>query len=230
MQDRTNLIFDNLSPFDSIIFVNEPVGVYDGELYWVEENNPFYHAFGKNWIIKAYAFAYNKIVSQGRTPGKDVALILNLPYLSKEWGYNPRFTIQFMAQTKKRLEGHFNQNVPMDVGIQFHLRDVPQNQVDWGGPHIDEINVSDLVTFFNQLGQIGDVHITEFSFKNVKSPKNKLLGARIVLDAAIRSRSVKDVLLWEAFKDYNGVFENENFQKGPTYYEIIRVLFDNIEE
>ncbi len=228
MQDRANLIFDNLYPFNSVVFANEPIGVYNGNIYWVEKNNPYYHAFGKDWVTKAYVLAYDQILNKGAIPGTDTALILNLPYLTKEWGYKPGFTIQFMSQTKKKIDNHFGEDVPMDVGIQFHLRDVPQTQADWGGPHINEINIPDLVKFFRSLNQIGNVHITELSFKNIKNPKNKLEGVRIILEAAIKSGSVKDVLLWEAFKDKNGVFEN--FQRGPTYYEITRVLFENIEK
>ena len=180
--------------FDSINFANEPVGIYDGSQYWVTESNPWYRAFQEQWPVEAYSMIYNELKAKGLRPGDDVHLILNLPYGAKEWGYNPQFTLDFMAQMKKQIQAEVGPDAIMDVGIQFHLRDVPQNQVDWGGPNIEDLDEEKLTQFFTDLGQIGPVHITEMSIRNVQNPEDAINGVNLVLSSAIRSGTVKDVI------------------------------------
>ena len=133
MEQRVDLLLDpnNIPYLNSIIFANEPVAVYNGKPYWVTENNPYYKAYGEKWPIEAYSLIYQKLIDKGLTPGKDVHLMINLPYDPPEWGYTPEFTIQFVTQLKADLKARFGKDVPLDVGIQFHLRDVPADQVPW---------------------------------------------------------------------------------------------------
>lgn len=215
--------------FDSINFANEPVGIYDGSQYWVTESNPWYRAYQEQWPIEAYSMIYNQLEAKGLISGDDVHLILNLPYGAKEWGYNPQFTIDFMTQMKKQIQTKIGPDAIMDVGIQFHLRDVPQSQVDWGGPDIKDLDEEKLTQFFKDLGQIGPVHITEISVKNVQNPENVIKGVNLVLSSAIKSGTVKDVIFWEAFKENNFLF-NAQFQNNRDYYLVLKTLLTNLEK
>jgi len=215
--------------FDSINFANESVGIYDGSQYWVTESNPWYKAYQEQWPVEAYSMIFNQLEVKGLQPGSDVHLILNLPYLAKEWGYNPQFTLDFMALIKKEIQAKVGPEAIMDIGIQFHLRDVPQSQVDWGGPNIEDLDEAKLTQFFTDLGQIGPVHITEMSVKNVQNPENAIKGVNLVLSSAIKSGTVKDVVFWEAFKENNFLF-NAQFQNNRDYYLVLQMLLANLEK
>jgi hypothetical protein len=215
--------------FDSINFANEPVGIYDGSQYWVTENNPWYRAYGKQWPVEAYSMIYNQLESKGLKPGEDVRLILNLPYGAKEWGYYPQFTVDFMTQMKEQIQAKVGPNAIMDVGIQFHLRDVPINLVDWGGPDIKDLDEETLTHFFQDLGKIGPVHITELSVKNIKNPNKVIDSVNLVFSAAIKSGAVEDIVFWEDIEKSNNLF-NAELQNNPNYYLLLRILFSNLEK
>jgi hypothetical protein len=215
--------------FDSINFANEPVGIYNGSQYWVNESNPWYRAYQEQWPIEVYIMIYNELEAKGLKPGEDVHLILNLPYGAKEWGYDPQFTIDFMTQMKKQIQAKVGPDATMDIGIQFHLRDVPQSQVDWGGPDIKDLDEEKLTQFFEDLGQIGPVHITEMSVKNVQNSENIIKGVDLVLSSAIKSGAVKDVVFWEAFKESNFLF-NAQFLNNIDYYLVLQTLLANVEK
>lgn len=215
--------------FDSINFANEPVGIYDGSQYWVTESNPWYRAFQERWPVEAYSMIYNELKAKGLRPGDDVHLILNLPYGAEEWGYSPQFTLDFMAQMKKQIQEKVGPDAIMDVGIQFHLRDVPQSQVDWGGPNVNDLVEEQLIQLFKDLGQIGPVHITEISVKNVQNPENAIKGVNLVLSSAIKSGMVKDVIFWEAIKE-NGFLFTDQFQNNRDYYLVLQMLVANLEK
>jgi len=215
--------------FDSINFANEPVGIYDGSQYWVTDGNPWYRAYQKQWVAEAYAMIYKELEVKGLKPGEDVHLILGLPYGAKEWGYNPQFTIDFMADIKRQIQQKVGQDAKMDVGIQFHLRDVPQSQVDWGGPNINDLDEDNLVKFFQNLGEIGDVHITEMSVKNVQDPENVIKGVNLVLSSAVKSGVVKDVIFWSTLRDNDFLF-NAQFENNLDYYLVLQMLLANLEK
>lgn len=215
--------------FDSINFANEPVGIYDGSQYWVSESNPWYRAYQEQWVVEAYAMIYKELEVKGLKPGEDVRLIINLGYGANEWGYNPQFTIDFMANLKRQIQRKVSQDAKMDVGIQFHLRDVPQSQVDWGGPNINDLDEDSLTIFFQNLGEIGTVHITEMSVKNVQNPENIIKGVNLVLSSAIKSGTVKDIVFWEAFKENNFLF-NAQFENNLDYYLVLQTLLSNLEK
>lgn len=214
--------------FDSINFANEPVGIYDGSQYWVTDcGNPWYRAYGEQWPVEAYSMIYNQLVAKGLKPGEDVHLLLNLPYGAKEWGYNPQFTIDFMAQMKREIQARVGQNAVMDIGIELYLRDVPQSQVDWGGPNIEDLNQEALTKFFQDLGEIGPVHITELSVKNVQNPATAMNGINMVISSAIQSGAVKDIIFWEALKENNFMF-NSQFQNNIDFYLVLQTLLANL--
>ena len=196
--------------------------------YWVTENNPYYKAYGEKWPIEAYSLIYQKLIDKGLTPGKDVHLMINLPYDPPEWGYTPEFTIQFVTQLKADLKARFGKDVPLDVGIQFHLRDVPADQVPWGGPHVDQLDSKKLIDFFTRLGEIGDVHITELSVNGIKNPELRILGVDTLVDVAIKSGKVKDIVFWETFKRNEFLFD-KNFQPNKDYYLLLKTLLDNLQ-
>lgn len=213
--------------FDSINFANEPVGIYDGSQYWVGEANPWYKAYGEQWPIEAYSMIFKELEAKGLKPGEDVHLILNLPHGAKEWGYNTQFTIDFMRQMQQQIQAKMGPDAKMDIGIQFHLRDVPLSQVDWGGPAINDLDIEKLTQFFQELGKIGPVHITELSTKNVQDKSKAIEGINLVFSAAIRSGAVKDVVFWEALKTNDFLF-NAQFQNNPDYYLLLQTLYSNL--
>lgn len=213
--------------FDSINFANEPVGIYDGSQYWVEDNNPWYRAYREQWPIEAYSMIYSELEAKGLKPGEDVHLILNLPYGAKEWGYDPQFTLDFMVKMKRQIQAKVGPDAKMDIGIQFHLRDVPQSQVDWGGPDIKDLDEEKLTQFFKDLGQIGPVHITEMSVKNVKDSKTAMQGVDLVMSSAIQSGVVKDVIFWTGLRSYDFLF-NEQLQNNPDYYLLLQTMLANL--
>jgi hypothetical protein len=172
---------------------------------------------------------YKELEVKGLKPGDDVHLIINLPYGAKEWGYNPQFTIDFMADLKSQIQRKVGPDAKMDVGVQFHLRDVPQSQVDWGGPNINDLDGEMLVNFFQNLGEIGSVHITEMSVKNVQDPETAIKGVNLVLSSALKAGTVKDVIFWEAFKENNFLF-NAQFENNPDYYLVLQMLLSNLEK
>jgi len=214
--------------FDSINFANEPVGIYGGSQYWVSDNNAWYWAYQEQWPVEAYGMIYRQLEAKGLEPGEDVHLILNLPYGARggEWGYDPQLTIDFMKQIKSQIQAEIGAEAIMDVGIQFHLRDIPQSHDIWGGPDIRDLDEKTLIEFFNTLGQIGPVHITEFSVRNVEDPEVAMNGVDLVMSAAIQSGVVKDVVFWEALKDDDFLF-GPQLQYNPDYYFLLQTLFTN---
>jgi hypothetical protein len=215
--------------FNSINFANEPVGISDGSLFWVAEANPWYKAYGEQWPIEAYSMIYNELKAKGLKPGEDVHLILNLPYGPAEWQFSTQVTIDFMAKMKSQIQAKVGSDAKMDIGIQFHLRDVPQSQADWGGPNIKDLNQEELTQFFKDLGEIGPVHITELSTKNVEDQRTAMEGINLVFSAAIRSGAVKDVVFWEGIENSDFLFNNE-LQNNPYYYLLFQTLLANLEK
>jgi hypothetical protein len=229
MSDRVDLYLNNIPYFDSVVFANEPVSVYNGIEFW-DTDNPYYVAYGENWPVEAYALVYQKLLDRGLKPGEDVRLIINLAYFVKEFGYKPEQTIQFVSKLKDDLRKRLGQSVPLDVGIQFHLRDVPPEQVDWGGPHVNDLNLNDLVDFFQRLGEVGDVHITEFSVKNIKDPELRRKGVNLIFTSAIQSGKVIDIIFWEGFQDNKWFLFNGDFQNQPDYYLLLKTLLSSLEQ
>lgn len=230
MSDRVDLYLNNIPYFDSVVFANEPVSVYNGIEFWITENNPYYVAYGENWPVEAYVLVYQKLLERGLKPGVDVRLIINLPYFVKEFGYYPEQTIQFVSKLKDDLILRLGQNVPIDVGIQFHLRDVPPEQVANGGPHVNDLNFNDLVKFFQRLGEIGDVHITEFSVNQIGDSESRRKGVDLIFTSAIQSGRVKDILFWEGFQENKWFLYNDDFQKKTDYYLLLKTLLSSLEK
>ena len=134
-----------------------------------------------------------------------------------------------MSKLKDDLRNRFGQDVPLDVGIQFHLRDVPPEQVANGGPHVNDLNFNDLVVFFQRLGEIGDVHITEFSINQIGDPELRRKGVDLIYTSAIQSGRVKDILFWEGFQENKWFLYDGDFQNKPDYYLLLSTLLFNLE-
>lgn len=179
-------------------FVNEVLWGNDetGQYGWQNSPNPFYRIYGENWPYEAYKVAYNEAMAIGKKVGDDLRLIWNsspieTPSPKVEYEFN------YVSQLKARLQKETGIDRPFDIGMQFHIRTVPLNQVQCWGPQAKNIEKKALTEHFRRFGQIGDIHITEFSIDGTDDTQQQKQIVHTVVEAALDSGVVKSLMMFD---------------------------------
>jgi hypothetical protein len=190
-KDLLNIPYVTHAHFVSeIIWGNPETGQYG----W--HNNIFYRTWGENWPYEAYKAAYNQAVAAGKKVGEDLRLIWNSTPIETP---SPKveYEFRYLSQLKTRLQKEFGIDKLFDIGMEFHLRTVPLNQVQCWGVHAQDIEKKTLTEHFRRVGQIGDIHITEFSIDGTDDVQQQKDIVHAVVEAALDSGVVKSFMMFD---------------------------------
>jgi GH35 family endo-1,4-beta-xylanase len=198
MKDRVKKFFE-IPYFTHVNFVNEVLWGNDetGEFGWDSSSNPFYKIWGKDWVYEAYMIVYNEAVATGRKVGDDIRLIYNATPI--EWDSpKARYEYKLLSDLKEKLKKELSIETPFDVGMEFHTRTVPLKEVVCWGPSASHLEKKTLIEHFKKFGEIGDIHVSEFSIAT-PDPKLEKEILHTVVESAIESGVCKSLIMWGAF-------------------------------
>ena len=198
MKNRVKKFFE-IPYFSQLNFVNEVFygNNVTGEVDWVTDSNPFYNIWGKDYVRQAYMTVFQEAVIIGRKVGDDLRLIYNAPLI--EWDNSKaRYEFDFLANLKEQLTKETGIEKPFDIGMQFHVRDLPLEQMAYWGIPPDKLAKDTLTEHLKKIGELGNIHITELSI--FTSDKNKELELlHTVTESAIESGVCKSLMMWSPF-------------------------------
>ena len=206
MLERAKKIF-TIPYFTEINFANEAI-ITDwrtGSPRWATEleNSPFYHAFGKDWVEKAYRITWDEAVRTGRKIGKDLRLVYNSAGIDTQ---TPQaiFEFKYLKDLKDKLSTDLGIERPFDIGMQFHTRTVDFGVNGcWGSTPAQKLNKKQIVEHLQRFGEVGDIKITEFNICGSDSSDEQKEILHNILEAAIESGVCKQFILWDVFNASN---------------------------
>jgi hypothetical protein len=208
------------------IFANEPMANWDStkqRVNWMP--GPLYNALKQEWPKRAYAVLWELFTNRlHRTVGKDVHLIWNESEAMEMPGPKADALLAYVAQMRKEFPG----NPPVDIGIQFHVRTVPQSQVKWGGPLADDLDHDSMVAHFKRAAAVGGgkVHITEFTINDNNGsgdPQKDLAIVLEIMSAAKDSGAVDIFNFWSLFQS-SLLFDKTTLQPTSVYNGLYKYL------
>ena len=200
--------------FTEINFANEAIGT-DWETSsprWATEQDlsPFYHAFGKDWVEKAYQITWDEAVKTGRQVGKDLRLVYNSAGIDTQTP-QANFEFEYLKGLKDRLSAKFSVERPFDIGMQFHTRTVDFGENGcWGSTPAKVLDKNKIIEHLQRFGEIGDLKITEFNICGSDNPDEQKEILHTILEAAIESGVCKQFILWDVFNASNPSTTDDN--------------------
>jgi len=221
-------------------FVNEGFWSYRGNSGMYKDtdkpSNPFYKAYGKDWIAELYLLCQKKATENGIIVGKELVMVHNeaeVYYPSKKL----TILLEELLKDKKIIAERLNipiDEVQLDVGIQLHMSPSPDNSNYFKIPS-DE----DFINALDQLSKVGFVHLTECDVKDVsKTEQQKILVH--FMDLALKSGKVKQMVIFSALRfvkpyDKTSPFENgytglisPDYKPSGLYFIFIKTLMDSL--
>lgn len=202
MLERTRKFF-TIPYFTEINFANEAImsDWNTGMPRWEteQENSPFYHAFGEEWVEKAYRMAWNEATRTNRIVGKDVHLVYNSAGIDTQTPLAD-FEFEYLKGLRDKLSTDLDIERPFDIGMQFHTRTVNSGVNScWGSTSHKSLDKKQLIEHLQRFGEIGDIRITEFNICGSDDTDQQKEILRLVLEAAIESGTCKQFTMWGAF-------------------------------
>jgi hypothetical protein len=203
MADRAKTIFE-VPYFTDLNFVNEVIWGNDERpnFGWQTYPNPYYRVYGEDWIYEAYKVAWNAALKAGKKIGRDIRLTYNTTTI-ETFAPVVEYEFQHLTRLKSRISQELGIERPFDIGLQFHTRTVPLNQVICWGVHSKNIEKRKLIEHFRRFGQIGDIRITEFSIGGTDDQQKQKDILHIIVESAIESGVCKSFIMWEPLKVYD---------------------------
>lgn len=242
MQKRVKKFFE-IPYFSQLNFVNEVLWGNDetGKFGWVTDLNPFYRIWGKDYVRQAYLTVFNEAIASGKKVGEDLRIIYNATPIEYD-SPKSRYEYEFLSKLKEQLQEETGLDRPFDIGMQFHTRTVPLKDVVCWGPAAQHLEKASLTEHLRKFGEIGDIHISEFSIATPdKDQEINILHT--VVESAIESGVCNSLIMWSPFItldapwadcdmqhlfDVKGDFDNPDFSDPqPSYmfdelYKILR--------
>ena len=239
MKNRVKKFFE-IPYFSQLNFVNEVLYGNDetGEFGWSTDLNPFYRIWGKDYVRQAYLIVFNEAIATGKKVGDDLRIIYNATPIEYD-SPKARYEYDFLSKLKEQLQQETGIDRPFDIGMQFHTRTVPLKDVVCWGPAAKHLEKTTLVEHLRKFGEIGDIHISEFSIATPdKDQEIDILHT--VVESAIESGFCKSLIMWSPFItldapwadcdmrhlfDVKGDFDNPDFSDPQPSY-----MFDELYE
>jgi len=206
MLERAKKFF-TITYFTEINFANEAI-ITDWRTNsprWAteQENSPFYHAFGKDWVEKAYRITWDEAAKTGRQVGKDLRLVYNSAGIDTQTS-QADFEFEYLKGLKDKLSTDFGIERPFDIGMQFHTRTVGFGENGcWGSTPAKVLDKNKIVEHLQRFGEIGNIKITEFNVCGSDNPDEQKEILHTILEAAIESGVCKQFILWDVFHASN---------------------------
>ncbi len=230
MKNRVKKFFE-IPYFSQLGFVNE---VFYGnnltnEVDWVADFNPFYNIWGKDYVRQAYMVVFDEAIAAGRKIGDDLRLIYNTPLI--EWDNSKaRYELDFLANLKEQLKKETGIEKPFDIGMQFHIRDLPLEQMAYWGTPPDRLEKDTLTEHLKKFGELGDIHMSELSI--FTPDKNKELEIlHTVVESAIESGVCKSLTMWGPFTPSNAPWADQTMRhlfEGDFHDPMTSYVFDEL--
>lgn len=234
MKARAKKFFE-IPYFSQLNFVNE---VFYGnnltdEVGWVADLNPFYNIWGKDYVRQAYLIVFNEATATGRKVGEELRLIYNAPLIEFD-NRKAHIEFDFLTRLKSQLQQETGLERPFDIGMQFHIRDLPLEQMAYWGTPPDKLEKQTLIEHLRKFGELGDLHLTELSIFT-KDREKELALFHTVIEAAIESGVCKNVIMWQPFapsdvpwadQSMRHLFEGDFHHPKPGYMfdELYKIL------
>ncbi len=234
MKKRVKKFFE-IPYFTQLNFVNEVFygNNVTGEVDWVADLNPFYNIWGRDYVRQAYLTVFEEAAATGRKAGDDLRLIYNAPLIEFD---NPkaRLEFDFLVNLKEQLKKETGIERPFDIGMQFHVRDLPLDQMAYWGIPPDRLEKDTLTEHLKKFGELGDLHITELSIFTADKVKELEL-LHTVVESAIESGVCKSLTMWGPFTPSDApwadqtmrhLFEGDFHDPKPSYVfdELYKIL------
>ncbi len=206
MLERAKKFF-TIPYFTEINFANEAI-ITDWKTNsprWATEQelSPFYHAFGKDWVEKAYQITWDEALKTGRQVGKDLKLVYNSAGIDTQTS-QANFEFEYLKGLKDKLSTEFSIERPFNIGMQFHTRTVGFGENGcWGSTPAKILDKNKIIEHLQRFGEIGDLKITEFNICGSDNPDEQKEILHTILEAAIESGVCKQFVLWDVFHASN---------------------------
>jgi hypothetical protein len=221
-------------------FVNEGFWSYRGNSGMYKDTdkppNPFYKAYGKNWIAELYLLHQKRATENGIVVGKELVMIHN-----EAEAYYPgkKLTILLEELLKdktiiaERL-GVPKDQVQLDVGLQLHMSPSPDNSNYFKIP-----SDKDFMKAIDQLFEVGYVHLTECDVRDVSKTEQQRILAHF-MDLALKSGKVRQMVIFNALRfvkpyDKTSPFENgytgligPDYRPSGLYFLFTKILMDSL--
>ena len=193
------------------------------------ENSPFYKLYGRNIIAEIYIKAYQKALELGLKPGKDVVFIYN-DYGIELPGPKSDFVYEELLRTKQIISERLGiTEVPLDVGIQFHVYPSYQSAGYPTAALINNLQQEGIVANINRFKHIGGVHIAELQVNDIEDIDKINDALNLVIRSGIQG-GVKSIIFYQMLARENlwksvnpEVFDNQ-YRRTENYYRILSTI------
>lgn len=230
MKNRVKKFFE-IPYFSQLNFVNEVFygNNVTGDVDWIADSNPFYNIWGKDYVRQAYMIVFNEALATGRKVGDDLRLIYNAPLI--EWDNSKaRYEFDFLANLKEQLKRETGIEKPFDIGMQFHVRDLPLEEMAYWGVRPDKLVKDTLTQHLIKFGELGNVHITELSIFTANK-KKELEILHTVTESAIESGECKSLIMWGPFTPSDAPWADQTMRhlyEGDFHNPKTSYIFDEL--
>jgi len=226
-----------------ILLANEPYFEYRGTIIWHGDTSkhprkfPLYLAYRENWILETYILMY-KIAREefDLIPGEDFKVIgINLPEIELP-GFATDYTTHQVNRIKSEASKRLNiQNIPFDIGMEFHLGDTFENRN--ATLPLGRINEEMITENLIEVSKVTGSKIFVTEFDGLQSDDVELANSYSKAIRAITKSGVVPALsLFHAMKfnnletdwHQNDTFLPPDYQKRLLYYGIINGLYSSL--
>jgi len=208
------------------------------------EQSVYYKTFQRNFIAEAYERTYTIAQEMGLEIGEDVELLYN-EYGIEIPGPKSDFVYRELAYTKQEVArrlGIAAEDVKLGVGMEFHLYTDKANPNWVGGSYAGDVTKEKVLANIERFSQLGPVHVTELQVNYSQDMAEIQSLIDLVIDAAMESRKVDSITLYEALRFSNlwnavnsGLFEpvregiEVTYQPTEAYYRLQSTIFENLK-
>jgi hypothetical protein len=185
--------------FANEVFYNHPETFKHS---WNSSNNPFYRTWGESWPFEAYKVAWYEAMNMGKAVGKDFRLVYNSASLEVDTP-GGRIELKYLSDLKNKLNKELGIERPFDIGMQFHTRTEPIKKGECYGWNVAKLDKKTLTDRFKQIGDIGDIRVTEFSIANTEDAQAQKDVLHTVVEALIESGVGKSFIMWSPQEQFD---------------------------
>jgi len=196
------------------------------------ENSPFYKLYGRNIIAEIYIKAYQKALELGLEPGKDVVFIYN-DYGIELPGPKSDFVHEELTRTKQIVSERLGiAEVPLDVGIQFHIYPSYQSAGYPTAALVSSLSQEKILANIERFKKIGGVHIAELQVNDIEDIGKINDALNLVVQSGIKG-GVKSITFYQMlarenlWKSVNPEVFDSQYRRTANYYRILSTILSS---
>jgi hypothetical protein len=187
----------------NIVIVNEAFYVDQKTKKGTWYDLPF-NKVGPNWIAEAYIMAYKQAEEMDLEIGKDVVFLYNSNAIEVpgEWSdYTYNKLVEAREIIAERL-GIAEEEVKLDVGLQFHMHADPENKRGWDDVYTEDLVLKreEIIENIRQFSQIGNIHVTEIEISGTNDEYVKAKAITNLIDIVNESGAIENIVFFHALR------------------------------